>query len=79
MFAIVWFAVILKLFANKNIFIKIYNYYLYRIVIDKNIAYDFITNLLSCKNDDCFYRHIFVIIDMLFKLKKFILINFINI
>ena len=45
----------------------------------QDIACDFMTNLLSCKSDDRFYRHILVMIDRLFKLKKFISMNFMNI
>ena len=45
----------------------------------QDIVCDFVTNLFSCKSDDRFYRHILVIIDRLFKIKKFILMNFMNI
>ena len=45
----------------------------------QDIAYDFMTNLLSYKSDDRFYRHILVVIDRLFKSKKFISMNFMSI
>ena len=45
----------------------------------QDIICDFVTNLLSCRSDDRFYRHILVIIDRLFKIKKFILMNFMSI
>ena len=45
----------------------------------QNIVCDFMTNLFSCKNDDRFYCHILVVIDKLFKSKKFISMNFMNI
>ena len=44
----------------------------------QDIACDFVTNLLLCKSDDRLYRHILVMIDKLFKSKKFISMNFMN-
>ena len=44
----------------------------------QNITCDFVINLFWCRNDDRLYRHILVIIDRLFKIKKFISMNFMN-